>query len=103
MARYPKKNPDFWPFIKVDWAVYDKVTGGGISIEEFDQIWNSVKTQDEDRKRGAEEIQLSSLGRFHLLGRGNGNKSRVSAKVYPRKSYKRLTDQFLLGGSNANG
>ena len=64
MARYPKKNPDFWPFIKVDWAVYDKVTGGGISIEEFDQIWNSVKTQDEDRKRGAEEIQLSSWEDF---------------------------------------
>ena len=60
----PKKTPDSWPFIKVDRAVYDKVTGGGISIEEFDQIWNSVKTQDGNTKRGAEEIQLSSWEDF---------------------------------------
>lgn len=61
----PKKTPASWPFIKVDRAVYDKVTGGGISIEEFDQIWNSVKTQDRDTKRGAEEIPLSSWEDFN--------------------------------------
>lgn len=60
----PKKTPDSWPFIKVDRAVYDKVTEGGISIEEFDQIWNSVKTQEAGRKRGAEEIQPSSWEDF---------------------------------------
>ena len=60
----PKKKPDSLPFIKVDRAVYDKVTGEEISIEEFDQIWNSVKSQDGDTKRGAEEILLSSWEDF---------------------------------------
>ncbi len=60
----PKKTLDSWPFIKVDRAVYDKVTGREISIEEFDQIWNSVKTRDGDTKREAEEIQLSSWEDF---------------------------------------
>ena len=49
----PKKTPASYPFIKVERHLCDKFEEGEISIEEFDQVWNSVKTLDEGKLDGA--------------------------------------------------
>ena len=48
----PKKTPASYPVIKVERHLYDKFEEGEISIEDFDQVWNSVKTLDEGKLDG---------------------------------------------------
>lgn len=48
----PKKTPTSYPVIKVERPLYDKFEEGVISIEDFDQVWNSVKTLDEGKLDG---------------------------------------------------
>lgn len=48
----PKKNPASYPVIKVERSLLDKFEESEISIEDFDQVWNSVKTLDEGKLEG---------------------------------------------------
>ena len=49
----PKKTPASYPFIKIERPLYDKFEESEISIEDFDLVWNSVKTMNEGELDGA--------------------------------------------------
>lgn len=66
----PKKTPASYPVIKVERHLYDKFEEGEISIENFDLVWNSVKTLDEGKLDGvsfAREDEVENVWTWNLI------------------------------------